>query len=68
MVWLVISHLFSTILELIHIRRLSNKDKDLEIMILRHQLNVMTRTLQMKIRITGATSLAHSVNYRIWVK
>jgi putative transposase len=28
---------------LIHIGRLSEKDKDLEIMILRHQLDVMTR-------------------------
>ena len=41
MVWLVISHIFSAILELLRIGRLS--DKDLEIMILRHQLDVMTR-------------------------
>ena len=38
-----ILHIFSTVLELIHIGRLSEKDKDLEIMILRHQLDVMTR-------------------------
>ena len=43
MVWLAFSHIFSTILELVHIGRLSEKDKDLEIMILRHQLDVMTR-------------------------
>ena len=43
MVWLVISHIFSAILELLRIGRLSEKDKDLEIMILRHQLDVMTR-------------------------
>ena len=43
MVWLALSHIFSIILELIHIGRLSEKDKDLEIMILRHQLDVMTR-------------------------
>jgi transposase len=43
MIWLAISLVFSTVLELIHIGRLSEKDKDLEIMILRHQLDVMTR-------------------------
>ncbi len=47
MVWLSLSHIFFAILELIHIGRLSNKDKDLEIMILRHQIEVMTR-LQLK--------------------
>ncbi len=43
MVWFIISHIFSTILSLIQVSRLSDKDKDLEIIILRHQLNVMTR-------------------------
>lgn len=43
MIWLAILHIFSTVLELIHIGRLSEKDKDLEITILRHQLDVMTR-------------------------
>ena len=43
MVWFAITLIFSAILDLIHIGRLSEKDKDLEIMILRHQLDVMTR-------------------------
>jgi hypothetical protein len=43
MIWLALLHIFSTVLELVHIGRLSEKDKDLEIMILRHQLDVMTR-------------------------
>lgn len=43
MFWLAITYIFSAILELIHIGRLSEQDKDLEIMILRHQLDVMTR-------------------------
>jgi putative transposase len=43
MIWLAISHIFSIIVELVHIGRLSDKDKDLEIMILRHQLDVMSR-------------------------
>lgn len=43
MVWLALLHIFSTLLALVHIGRWSEKDKDLEIMILRHQLDVMTR-------------------------
>ena len=43
MVWFVITHIISTILSLIQVRHLSDKDKDLEIVILRHQLAVMTR-------------------------
>ena len=43
MFWLALSRVFSAVLELIHIGRLSEKDKDLEIMILRHQLDVMSR-------------------------
>jgi hypothetical protein len=41
--WFILAHIFSTILSLIQVRRLSDKDKDLEIVILRHQLAVMTR-------------------------
>jgi len=41
--WFILAHIFSTILSLIQVRRLSDKDKDLEILILRHQLAVMTR-------------------------
>jgi hypothetical protein len=42
MLWLAVSHIFSIILELVHIGRLSEKDKHLEIMMLRHQLDVVT--------------------------
>lgn len=42
MIWLALSNIFSTFLEFVHTGRLSDKDKDLEIMILRHQLDVMT--------------------------
>jgi putative transposase len=41
--WFTLAHIFSTILSLIQVRRLPDKDKDLEIVILRHQLAVMTR-------------------------
>ena len=38
MIWLVVMHLFSTLLDLIRIGRLSERDKDLEILLLRQQL------------------------------
>jgi len=41
--WFILAHIFSTILSLIQVSRLSDKDKDLEVIILRHQLAVMTR-------------------------
>ena len=41
MIWLAILHIFSTVLELVHIGRLSDNDKYLEIIILRRQLDVM---------------------------
>lgn len=43
MVWFIITHIISTILSLIQVSHLSDKDKDLELIILRHQLAVMTR-------------------------
>jgi len=43
MVWYLIGHIFSIFLSLIRVSRLSENDKDLEIIILRHQLDVMVR-------------------------
>jgi hypothetical protein len=43
MVWSILAHIFSTILSSIQVSRLSDKDKDLEVIVLRHQLAVMTR-------------------------
>jgi len=43
MFWLLIGHIFSTLISLIRISRLSENDKDLEIIILRHQLDLMVR-------------------------
>jgi len=41
--WFILSHIFPTILSLIQVSRLSDKDKDLEVIILRHQLSVINR-------------------------
>jgi len=41
--WFILKHIFSTILSIINIARLSNQEKDLEILILRQQLSVLQR-------------------------
>ena len=61
MFWLALSHVFSAILELIHIGRFSAKDKDLEIIILRHQLDVMTRLQTKPVRPNRAEKLTLAV-------
>ena len=43
MVCFLIGHIFSTLIALIRVSRLSENDKDLEIVILRHQLDIMAR-------------------------
>jgi hypothetical protein len=41
--WFILNHIFSTILSIINITRLSNQEKDLEILILRQQLSILQR-------------------------
>lgn len=41
--WFILNHIFSTILSIINITRLSNQEKDLEILILRRQLSILQR-------------------------
>ena len=43
MLWFFIGNIFSVLLALIRVSHLSENDKDLEIIILRHQLDVMVR-------------------------
>ena len=43
MAWFILNHIFSTILAIINITRLSNHEKDLEILILRQQLSILLR-------------------------
>ena len=43
MLWSFIGNIFSVLLSLVRVSRLSENDKDLEIIILRHQLDVMVR-------------------------
>ena len=50
MVWFFIGHIFSILLSLIRVSSLSENDKDIEIVILRHQLDVMVRKQKQPIR------------------
>ena len=50
MIWLFFGKIFSIILTLIHVSRMSENDKDLEIIILRHQLDVMVRKQKNSVR------------------
>jgi len=47
--WFILKHIFSTILSIINITRLSNQEKDLEILILRQQLSILQRKLLFKL-------------------
>ena len=54
MLWFVVMHLFSTLLDLIRIARLSEHDKDLEILLLRQQLGIAERKLHKPLRASRA--------------
>ena len=43
MIWMILTQLYSTLLELLRLSRLSTDDKDIEILLLRQQLDVMVR-------------------------
>ncbi len=50
MLWFFICHVFAILLSLIRVSRLSENDKDLEIIILRHQLDIMVRKQNKPVR------------------
>ena len=52
---------FSTLLDLFALRRLSEREKDLEILILRHQLDILERKQTQPIKISKAEKLTLSV-------
>lgn len=43
--WFILAHIFSAIVAIFRIGRLSEKEKDLEILVLRHQLSILQRKL-----------------------
>lgn len=50
MLWSFIGNIFSVLLSLVHLSRLPENDKDLEIILLRHQLDVLVRIQKQPIR------------------
>ena len=59
--WFIIAHIFSTLVGLIGIGRLSEQEKDLEILILRHQLAILERKLKKPVKPTRAEKLMLAV-------
>lgn len=58
MIWFIITLLFSTLLDFISLGRLTDQEKDLEIIILRHQLDIMVRTQKKPVKPSQAEKLA----------
>ena len=50
MIWSAVAHVFSLLLELVQICRMSDLDKDLEILVLRYQLGIVDRKLNRTIK------------------
>ena len=61
MIWFILGYVFSSLLELLRISRLSASDKDLEILILRHQLDVLTRKQNKPVRPSRAEKLTLAI-------
>ncbi len=54
---LILSYLFSTLISLMSIGRLSEQEKDLEILLLRHQLAILERKLDKPVKPNRAEKL-----------
>ena len=61
MVWFIITHIFSTLVAFVGIGRLSEREKDLEILILRHQLDIVERKQKTPIKPNKAEKMTLAV-------
>jgi putative transposase len=61
MVWFLVAQIFSTLISLIQIGRMTESDKDLEIMVLRYQLGIAERKLQKPVRANRAERMTLAV-------
>jgi len=59
--WFILTQLFSILIQLIRIGRMSDHEKDLEILILRYQLDMAERKLQSPLKPTRVEKLALAV-------
>ncbi len=60
MIWFLVSQIFSTLISLIQIGRMSESDKDLEIMVLRYQLADIPQQKSEK-------KNSFEVSWKIWI-
>ena len=61
MVWFIITLIFSTIIDIIRVGRWSDQEKDLEIMILRHQLDILARKQKRPVKPAQAEKLTRTL-------
>mgnify|MGYP003980252315 FL=1 len=61
MIWFILRHLFSSLLSIFSISRLSDPEKDLEILVLRHQLAILQRKLKHPIKPTRIEKMTSTV-------
>jgi hypothetical protein len=61
MLWFIITHIFSTLVEFIGVGRLPEREKDLEILILRHQLDILERKQKTPIKPNQAEKMTLAV-------
>ena len=61
MVWFLVAQIFSTLISLIQIGRMSESDKDLEIMVLRYQLGIAERKMQKPMRANRSEKMTLAV-------
>ena len=54
MIWFLVAQIFSTLISLIQICRMTETDKDLEIMVLSYQLGIAERKLKKPVRANRA--------------
>ncbi len=50
--WFILAQLFSILIELVRLGRLSEREKDLEILLLRQQISILLRNQDQPVRVT----------------
>ena len=61
MFWFILMHIFSVLIDLVRIGRLSDQEKDLEILLLRQQLTLTDRHLNKPLRVSRIERLTLAV-------
>ena len=61
MIWFALRQIFSTVLECLWLSRKTNREKDLEILLLRRQLEIVDRARSKPLRVSRAEKLTLAV-------